>query len=809
MVRTLRLLARRFAKTRVVSSINVFGLAIAFAGLLLIAEYIKNELSFDKWNPKISNLYRLTRSYWSLNGDRSMHLGHISSPFAPNLKQSLPEIELIGRIAQYQTTLSREGANRQNFSEKSVYMVDPDVLEMFDIKLVQGNRHNALEKPFTILISIQAAQKLFGKTQVVGQKLILRDEFLVEITGVFQPLPDNSHWHADYLVSFSTLYDKSVYGREYIDNDWESDSFATYFISNVEIDKSRFEKKLDAFVDSKLIEVTPKEYKVPTKWTRLHVQKVSEIHLYSNLDSEFEPNGKMSTIYIVGTVGILILAMATFNFVNISVSIYSLRGKEVGIRKLLGSSKANLVLQFLLEPTLISLLSLAISCLIVFLASGWVKSNIYSPISNALVLDVLPFVGTAALIIGLTAGVYPAALSAVGNSIRVLKGDHLLMGGNLGLRRILTTLQFCFTIVLVILTVHVKEQLEYLNVSDLGYSRSGVLVMPNDYVLNQGSEFESFYNQLKQNSQIENVTRSSRVPTERLIDIMEAAIESEGTLKPTNVRLKYVCVDEHFFDTYQVKLVAGRNFSREIPSDISEGFILNAKAAELLGFVSPDMALNKKISYGEISGRIIGIVEDIRFESLHETVSPTAFFISKRPIYGSISVRIIGDPKQVVEFLREKWSHLATTSPFEYEFLEVKYSTLYKMEEIEYSVLGFFSSIAICLLTLGLVAFSISVTGQKIKEVSIRKIHGAETFDIMLFVIKEPVGLLVVSIIISSGTAWYLVSSWLESFPYRIALQPLVFLGAAVCTVIFSLLVVIIQAWSVIRVNPVKILRYD
>lgn len=600
-------LYRNQKKQKIVSSINIIGLAIAISCLTFSLFYMKYEWSYDKWNPKVNSLFRLTRSYWSKDGALSMHLGHISAPFAPNLENNLAGIEKIGRIVQYETRLSIDIPGAQNYLEKKVFMIDPAILDLFNIDLINGNEETSLNEPFKILLSEEVATKLFKDQNPVGRKLLLRGKLPVQVTGVFKPLPDNSHWHADYLISISTLYDNSVYGRKGMENNWENDSFGTYFLANEALDVSNFENQLNSFIDKNLASIAPQGYTRASNWSRLHVQRVKDIHLHSNLDSEFETNGSISSLYLIGSVSCLILILAVFNYVNLSIARYTERLKEVGVKKILGASISQLILQFLVESVFIALLSFIISFLISIAVVDLIKNNIYPnvSVSNILQIDNLTIIAFVTIAIGILAGLYPAILVGLFNPINIIKGQMVSTRSKFIVRKVLTTIQIGISVMLIVLTIHISGQLNFLNDFQLGYNRERIIVVPYYDELNE--HYDAFYNTLTGKSSVHSLARSSRVPTERLIDVMDASFEHGGSLVPSKAKIKFVCIDHHFFDTYKIKFTQGRNFSQEIASDLTEGFILNEEAVKAIGWRSASESIGKKIEYGYISGKVVGV----------------------------------------------------------------------------------------------------------------------------------------------------------------------------------------------------------
>jgi putative ABC transport system permease protein len=807
--RTLITLYRSQKKQKLVSLINIIGLAVALSCLSLTIIFLKNELSYDRWNPRINNLYRLTRSYLSKDGTPSMHLGHISSPFAPSLKENFEEIQMIGRIVQYETRLSLDTTVRQNYIEKNVFMVDPEILQLFSVNLTKGNSQKALNEPFKIILSEDMAKKLFSNQNPMGQKLLSKDKLLLEVTGVFETFRKNSHWHPDYLISFSTLNDNSVYGRKNIENNWENDSFATYFLSSENLNINGLERNINSFIDNSLGSIMPKGFSKPSKWTKLHIQKVKDIHLKSNLDSEFESNGNLPSLYLIGTISILILFLAVFNYTNLSIGRASERLKEIGVKKIHGALKSELIWQFVIEAILIALFSLILALILSLSVSSWINSTIYSNISpvDLLRLDTLIIMLLITVIIGVVAGIYPAVLISLFKPIDLIRGQLVTSQAKFIIRKILTVLQFGISIALIILTVHISGQLNFIDNYQLGYDKNNIIILP--YYDELSDHYEAFYNTLTGNSQIKDITRSSRFPTERLIDVMDASFEEGDTLMPTRVKIKYVCVDHKFFETYKVPFNEGRDFSLSIQSDITEGFVLNEEAVKAIGWKSSKEAIGKKIEYGYVSGRVIGVVKNFHFESLHQVINPTIFFISEYPLFINISLKINGDPKDAVPFIQKTWTEYMPNFPFEFRFLNEQYENQYKNESIELKVLKFLTILSIALSTIGLLGLTISSTNQKIKEVSIRKIHGATLSNITFFITKEPFLLLIISSVIAIPASWFALNKWLENFPYKIDISVYVFVSAVFFVLGLSLIIVVIQAWKVIIVNPAKILRHE
>jgi putative ABC transport system permease protein len=724
---------RSIFRNKLTAFINIAGLALAIGCSLLIFLFIKDELSYDKFHSKADRIYRVTRNFLSPDGSVNLHLGHVAPPFGPLLKNDFPEFEQVVRTLQTNVLLAYEenGNEVKSFNEENVFYAEPEIFQVFSIPVTEGSPDKALNDPFHLMLSEKTAKKYFGQESAVGKTLRAANQIDVVVSGVFKDFPAQSHWHPEILIAFSTLNDSTIYGRKGLETNWGNNSFGTYILVKEPFDQKKIESQFPAFLDKHMgASITDPNEPMPSKWTTLFLQKLTDIHLRSHLDSEVETNGNINNVYMMAVIGLFIILIACFNFINLSTARATKRAKEVGLRKVVGAFRAQLIAQYLSESILISFFALLVSIGLAFLTLGVLNDFTGKTLTLNLVDNAMLFGGLIvfALVIGLFAGIYPAFVVSSFKPVLILKGQQGSVKGKSGLRKVLVVSQFAISIILIIATMITFKQLRYLNTRDLGYNK--------DQIINVGiadevaDSYDAFFNELMKQSSIRNVCRSSRIPTGRLLDSRGTARVQKGdSLANTNVVLKNIRVDHNFFDTYEIPFVAGRNFSKEIKTDDSLAFILNEAAVKMMG-LSPDEILTKDFEYGGVKGRAIGVVKDFHFESLHEPIVPVLFEPSKN--YNYISVRAGGaNMQQAISDIEKVWKQFAPRQPFEYSFLSMRYRQLYESEQKQSQLFTTFSLLAIFIASLGLFGLATFNTMQRVKEIGIRKVLGASVASIV------------------------------------------------------------------------------
>lgn len=796
---------RSILRNKLTAFINIAGLAMAIACSILIALFIKDELAYDKYHSKADRIYRVTRDFLSPDGSVTLHLGHVAPPFGPLLKNDFPDFEEVVRTLQRRLLISHEenGEQKKLFNESNAFFAEPEIFNVFDIPVVEGHPSKTLSEPFNMMLSERTARKYFGTEEAVGKTLRVGNQYNVIVSGVFKDFPAQSHWHPEIFVSFSTLNDSTIYGRRGLETNWGNNSFATYILARETMDRAATEKQFPAFLDRHMGENDER----PSTWTTLYLQNVTDIHLRSHLDSEIEANGNINNVYMMGVIGLFIILIACFNFVNLSTARATKRAKEVGLRKVVGAFRSQLIGQYLSESLLITFMAFVISLGIAVTTISLLNEFTGKQLSLNLTQDGMwLYLVAGAVLIGLFAGIYPAFIISSFKPATILKGNHGSGKGKARLRKVLVVSQFAISIVLIIATLVTFQQLQYLNNRELGYDKDQVVTLR--FFNELSPSYDAFYNELMQHSAIGNVSRSSRIPTGRLLDSHGSAQVQQGdSLMNTDVILKNVSIDHEFFDTYGISFAAGRNFSKTIKTDDSLSFILNESAVKMIG-MTPEEILTRDFHYADVKGRVIGVVKDFHFESLHEPILPLVFHPAQ--FYGNISVKIAGDEiQQAIQHIETKWKAFLPHRPFEYSFLSMQYEQLYTSEKKQGQLFIAFSCLAIFIASLGLFGLATYNTLQRIKEIGIRKVLGASVTDIVGLLSKEMIVLILFANMIAWPVAWYFTNQWLKGFAYRIDTDMILYLLAAVAAIAIALLTVGTQTIKAAMTNPSQTLRNE
>ncbi|HNP22250.1 MAG TPA: ABC transporter permease [Panacibacter sp.] len=804
----LKIAWRNLMKYRFISFINLFGLTVGLTCCLLITTYVLNELSYDRYNSNADNIYRVTRTFNNDQGVVSLTLSTVSPPFGYYFPTDFPEIKKMTRLLDNGITPLRY--KEKLINEQHVYFADENLFDVFTVKVVQGNPKTALSDPFSVMLSEDNAKKYFGAEDPMNKTLRYNNQFDLKVTGVYKSFPANAHIHPEMMVSFSTLNDSLVYGAENMRTNWGNNSFFTYLLLPEHYDIKNMESRFPAFIDSRM---AGQEYvgKQASKFTKLGLQKLTDIHLYSHTDYEAEPNGDIGRVYIFAAIALFILLIACINCMNLSTARSALRAKEIGIRKVIGAERKELIFQFLGESVIITVIAGLLSVACLWLTLPWLNKVSGQQLSMNILLQwqVLVPVLLAPVAVGLISGIYPALFMSSFRPIQTLKGLFKVGGSTVSFRKVLVVTQFSISIILIITTVVVFQQLDYMQQKSLGFDKEQIAVVPYNAALND--KFEAFRNELLSNSNIKDASRSSRIPTGRLLDAQDAYTTSGDSLQQSSTDIKLVAVDYDFIPAYGIKMAAGRNFSRAYGTDTA-GFIINETAVKALGWKSPQDAVGREFKYGNIPGRIIGVTKDFHFENLHQAIVPLVFemFPQRISFFNNLSVKFSGNgTTAALEHLEATWKKFLPEIPFEYNFLDDNFNKLYQSEQRQGSIFTSFACIAIFIACLGLFGLSAFTISQRVKEIGVRKVLGANTTTIVALLSKDFLWLVSIAALIAFPVAWYSMDSWLKDFAYRINMQWWVFLLAAIAALLVALLTVGYQAIKAALANPVKSLRTE
>lgn len=803
---------RNLWRSKVFSAINLFGLALGIATCLVIMLFVLDELSYDRFHEKADRIVRVVLK-GSIQGEK-MNEAHVMPPVAQALLADYPEVEEGTRLRRMGTPKVMYG--EQTFRKNSLAFVDSNFFQVFTLPLLNGDPSTALTRPNTLVISQSTAQNFFGNEDPMGKVLHLNDrKERYTITGVMEDIPANSHFHFDLFASMASF-------PEAQNPSWMVSEFFTYLVLPESYDHKKLEAKLPQAVEKYIgpqlqqgMGISMAQFKEAGNELGLILQPLTSIHLHSDLMHELGPGGDMRYVYIFSAIALFMLLIACINFMNLSTAGASKRAKEVGVRKVLGSGQRQLVVQFLTEAMLLSLVALLLGLVFVELSlpffndlAGKSLSLSLQYLANPWVLPALLFFG---LFVGVLAGSYPAFFLSSFKPVSVLKGSGPLAIGtpgnnSLSLRSGLVVFQFCVSIGLIIGTMVVYEQLAYIQEKKLGYEKDQVLILPDAGLL--GDKAEVFRQQLLRDLRVQSVSTSGYLPAGPSYNNNFMIIPNDDVSRQVKT-LRYD-VDDQYIPTLGLEMVAGRSFSMEFGQD-SEAIILNETAAEALGW--KEDAIGKTITNTNNEGKkqsfqIIGLVRDFHFRSLHERISPLVMVLgnSRGSIIAKVETKDMGALLASVE---QEWSALSSEEPFEYSFMDERFRQTYEAERNTGRMLGVSTGLTIFVACLGLFGLATFTAEQRRKEIGIRKVLGAETATIVALLSKDFLKLVLVAAVIAFPLACYAMHKWLEDFAYRIDIPLWVFLAAGVVAATIAFLTISYQAIKAASANPISNLRTE
>lgn len=801
---------RNIARHKFISFINIFGLTIGLTCCLLIIAYIINQLSYDKFNENADRTYRVTRIFYAAKGVETLHLSSVAPPFGPLLQAGFPDIEKMTRVLPNGTTVLHY--KEKLFNEKNGFYADENFFKVFTVDVLKGDKNTALKDPYNVMMTEAIARKYFGDEDPINKTIILdntRHEY--KVSGIFKPFPSNSHMHPELLMSFNTLKDTAIYGEKQLETNFGNNSFYTYLHFPRNYNTSKINDQLPAFLD-KYVHLPGMPPNVKTSMaTKLTIQKLTDIHLKSHLDDEVEENGDINRVYIFSIIALFILLIACINYMNLSTARSALRAREIGIRKVIGAQRKEIIRQFLSESVIITWVALIFAVLLSWLLLPYINSfsNLDLTFSSLLQWKIVCVILALPFIIGLVSGIYPAIFMSSFIPVKVLKGIIKTGAGGISFRQVLVVLQFSISIILIVATTVVFQQLRYMQQKSLGFNKDHVL--NTAYVGSLTPQFESFRNELLKNPAIKEIGRSSRIPSGRLLDDQNASVMQGGSMQPIKVDLKFITTDYGFIPTYGMKMAAGRNFSRDFKSDTSN-YVINETAVKTLGWGDPENAIGKDLSYGGIKGKVIGVVKDFHFESLHQQIIPLLFQLPapRNGYYGNISIKVDGNNiPSALSTIEETWHKYVPNVPFDYSFLDQKFEKLYNSEQQQGRLFTIFSCIAIFIACLGLFGLSAFTITQRVKEIGVRKVLGASVPQIVTELSKDFLKLVIIAAVIALPSAWFFMSRWLHDFAFHITISWWVLLLAGITALIIAFATISFQSIKAALANPVKSLRSE
>jgi len=807
----IKVIIRNFIRQPGYVFINILGLAIGLASSIFIFLYVINELTYDRFHEKADRIYRI--------GVRGKMLGNeinqavTAAPMIEALRNDYPEVEEVTRYAKFGGWLVRSGEKRFNETDKDFVFADSSFFKVFSFRLLKGDPATVLTRPRSIVMTERYVTKYFGDENPIGQTLrIEKDTNLYEVTGVMENVPVNSHLHFGMIGSLSTF-------RNSRSDNWVNHNFYTYIVLAPGTDIQKFTDGMRQMVIKyvgpnieKFIGIGLEQFEAAGNTFGYFLQPLTDIHLGSNLQEEIEPNGNITYVYIFLIIAILILIVACINFMNLATARATTRAREVGLRKVVGSHRSVLVYQFITETVFMSLISLVLAVIVVYLLLPGYNNMIRLDLDFKIFSNTytVPFLIILALLVGLMAGTYPAFVLASFQPAAVLKSELKSGSSRSLLRSILVTLQFAVAIIILIGTSFVSLQLYYMQQKDPGFGKENVLVISRSDAL--GDKIDAFKQELKQHANIISVSNSTHIPSK---NYWNNAHWLEGQDMSNTLLLMTSYISYDFDQTMNLELVRGRFHSREIPTD-SFGIVINEAAVKILGIKDP---LNTRfVEPGEHPDElryypIIGIVKDYHYESMHEDIHPMAMHFMPGNWEGYILVRMGGgDIQKTLDFVQKAWDDFSTEYPFEYTWLDDEFNKLFEPERRTGQILIIFSILCIflsCLGLLGLISYS---TSQRTKEIGIRKATGAPVSSIIWMLSMETIRLLGVAALLSVPS-YFLVKRWMQNFAYHLSFNLWIFflwlLLISLIVVFIALLTVSYQSYKAAVRNPAESLRVE
>jgi putative ABC transport system permease protein len=801
--------ARNILKYKTYSIINFIGLTCGLALSLLIVSYIRSELSFDTFHQKADRLYRL--AYTAPNG---LKLATTPPPIAPVMKDFFPEVEAAARVYRRNVSISKNEGN-ESFEESNVYFADSSIMNIFSFQFVKGNPAKALTEPYTVLINEEMAAKYFGDQNPIGESLIFGGKHSFKVIGVVKDFPENSHLRFNMIVPYESMF--------HLENDQAAQAMRnnlavnfiishsyTYILLKPGADPQQVNKNMDAFL---------KKYAQPNFLVGqvFELMPVNDIHLKSTLLAEPSSTSSMTTIYIFGGVGILTLIIACINYINLSTAQSFTRIKEIGIRKILGSLKYQLIIQFLAESFLFCFVAFALSFVVFYITLPLLnqvtgKQLLFSHVTDGLLLSIA---FALLIVITLLAGGYPAYFITQFESVHALKGERANYGSQL-LRRVLVVFQLTIACTLLIGSIMIMKQLRYLNNFPLGFQKDHVIVIPlfsqnlNGIFAGKDSAYatrlQTFRDVVEGQTGVKGTALSSGTPG---LGATYRGTIPEGFSREDNLFIANMSVDYDFLQTYGMNIIAGRSFSKEYSTDQTTAFIVNESAVKEFHWDTPEKALGKTINREGKEGKVIGVVKDFHFTSLATPISSMVMEVSPNQ-FNMLSIKFENaNVQQTIDKLRSQWNAIFPEKTFEFNFLDEQLDQQYQDHQNFARIIQSFTGIAILISCLGVYGLVLFVVQRKFKEIGVRKVLGASVTGILTLIYRDFAWLLLAGFLLAVPVSYYLLNQWLDNFIYHAAIDVLTYILSFILVFIVVTATISYQALKASLMNPVRSLRVE
>ena len=804
----IKITVRTISKNKVYSSLNIFGLALGIAACLFIVQYVSYEKSYDKFHVNHENLYRVMYKVYR-NGELDIDCAAAVPRVGPFMKEKMPEVVDYARAFPISGVISYEG---KKYREKRIQIVDPSFISIFSFPLLEGDPATALTEPNSVVISETAARKYFGDQEAMGKVIKANGhlELTLAVTGVAKDVPANSHIKFDFLISYETLNSatRNEEGTSDSETAWGWYDFNTYVLLQEGTTTADFDSRFAEY----LYDERGEDFEKYNSKQEFPLQPITDIHLYSNLLQESEPDeqGDGDAVFFLSIIAVFILVIAWINYINLATARSVERAKEVGVRKTMGAHRGQLIYQFLSEAFVLNFIALLLGLLVVIVGIRFFNQLADSQLSLTFLSDPKFWMGTVVLfVIGSTiSGLYPAFVLSSFRPVSVLKGKLSASNSGKYMRKGLVVFQFAASITLIAGTMIVYQQLAHMRNADLGFDMNDTLVLKGPSVFGEDSLFASthkaFITELLKNPEIKQVSASSNVPGD---EIFWANGIKRDEANDDAVKITHIAgVDYEYFSTYKIEILAGRNYSPTFQGD-SASVILNKAGIESLGFLSPEEAIGKKVTFWGHPKTIVGVVADYNQMSVKTNVSPIVFpLITDANDYFSIKLQT-SNYGSTLEYAQQHFDQFFPGNPFDYFFLDSFFNRQYNNEQTFSRVFTLFAGFAIIVACLGLFGLSSFSALQRTKEIGIRKAIGANLNSIIILLSKEYALLIALANVVAWPAIYLVMESWLNNFPTRINIGFYIFFVSGILVVLIAVLTVGYKTLMTARSNPVDALR--
>ena len=804
----LKVAYRSMMRHKLYSFLNLGGLTVSIAACILIAIFVKDELSYDKHFKDSNRIFRV-QSYLKF-GNNEFDLATTAVPMAAAIKESFPEVEESARVNGNRIMVISVG--QKYFNQDGITYADNSFFDIFSLPLIHGNRDHLLDEPNTTVLTQKTAEKLFDKENPVGKTIELDNGSTLKVTGVIEDIPGNTHFDFNMFITMLDL-------PRARSTSWTSNPFATYIRLNREESEEVVSGKLDYLIENYLaVQMmnrnggTKEESLAEAReFANYSLMSVEDIHLFGHKTWEFQANGSVQRVYMFGSIGFFILLIACINFMNMATARASVRAKEIGVRKVLGSRKKQLVGQFLTEATLSSFIAIGLGTVLTMVLlpyfNQFTDKSIVNPIFGA--GGLWPYLLLSGFVVGFLAGIYPALVLSAYRPLKVLKGEVTQPSRTFRMRDVLVTIQFVTSIALIIGSITVYRQLSYMQNKELGFDKDQVLVIDNTDLLDGRAEI--LKTELLQSPLVENVSVTGYLPADDTFSD-QPMVKGDATTGDESISVQYWYVDHDYANTIGLSMDQGRFFDRAFQTD-SLAVVINETAVEKLGYegnpigqkIKPERAIRDDSAPVYT---IVGVMKDFHFQSMQEEILPHVFFLGESDWRVNVKYKA-GNTKEIIELAENSWNALANGIPFEFDFLDSMFARSFEKEKRMKGIFTIFAALAISVACLGLFGLASYVAEQRKKELGIRKVLGASVSQLLNLLFSGFTKLVLFAAIIAIPIAYYFMKDWLADFAYPISLSPIIFIVGSLGTLVIAWLTVGYQSLKAVKRNPVDNLRYE